>query len=134
MSVQPPTFDSSKPRELSRYFEKLEQLIRRAVVTSEEEEKQQVLCYVDINTEQIWKTFPEFIDNNKTYNDFEDVIITLARTSLDLAQTPHGILVFLKSYKKKTTLKIYCYIPAGPKKNGLTKNRPKKNKLHTRRT
>ena len=58
-----PTFDSSKPRELSRYFEDLEQL------------KQQVLCYVNFNTEQIWKTFPEFIDNNKTYNDFKDAVL-----------------------------------------------------------
>ena len=49
--------------------------MRQAAITSEEEKKQQVLCYVDFNTEQIWKTFPEFIDNNKTYNDFKDVIL-----------------------------------------------------------
>ena len=47
------TFDSSKPRELSRYFEDLEQLMRWAAIASEEEKKQQVLCYVDFNTEQI---------------------------------------------------------------------------------
>ena len=41
-----PTFDSSKPRELSRYFEDLEQLMRRATIASEEEKKQQVLHYV----------------------------------------------------------------------------------------
>ena len=70
-----PTFNSSKPRELSRYFEDLEQLMRQAAITSEEEKKQQVLCYVDFNTEQIWKTFPKFIDNNKTYNDFKDAIL-----------------------------------------------------------
>ena len=70
-----PTFNSSKPRELSRYFEDLEQLMRWATITSEEEKKQQVLCYVDFNTEQIWKTFPKFIDNNKTYNDFKDAIL-----------------------------------------------------------
>ena len=70
-----PTFDSSKPRELSRYFEDLEQLMRRAAITSKQEKKQQVLHYVDFNTEQIWKTFPKFIDNNKTYNDFKDAIL-----------------------------------------------------------
>ena len=48
-----PTFDSSKPRELSRYFEDLEQLMRRATIALEEEKKQQVLSYVDFNTEQI---------------------------------------------------------------------------------
>ena len=69
-----PTFDSSKPRKLSRYFEDLKQLMRQAAIASEEENKQQVLHYVDFNTEQIWKTFPKFIDNNKTYNDFKDVI------------------------------------------------------------
>ena len=70
-----PTFDSSKPRELSRYFEDLEQLMRQAAIASDEEKKQQVSCYVDFNTEQIWKTFTEFIDNNKTYNDFKDAIL-----------------------------------------------------------
>ena len=70
-----PTFDSSKPRELSRYFEGLEQLMRRAAIALEEEKKQQVLCYVNFNTEQIWNTFPKFIDNNKTYNDFKDAIL-----------------------------------------------------------
>ena len=33
------------------------------------------MSYVDFNTEQIWKTFPEFIDNNKTYNDIKDAIL-----------------------------------------------------------
>ena len=69
-----PTFNSSKPRELSRYFEDLEQLMRWATIASEEEKNQQVLCYVNFNIEQIWKTFPEFIDNNKTYNNFKDAI------------------------------------------------------------
>ena len=49
--------------------------MRQAAITSEEEKKQQVLCYVDFNTEQIWKTFPRFIDNDKTYNDFKDMIL-----------------------------------------------------------
>ena len=69
------TFNSSKPTELSRYFEDLEQLMRQATIASEKKKKQQVLCYVDFNTEQIWKTFPKFIDNNKTYNDFKDAIL-----------------------------------------------------------
>ena len=29
--------------------------MRWAMIASEEEKKQQVLCYVDFNTEQIWK-------------------------------------------------------------------------------
>ena len=70
-----PTFDSSKPRELSSYFEELKQLIKCAAINDEQEKKQQVLCYVDFGTEQIWKTFPKFLDNNKTYTNFKDVIL-----------------------------------------------------------
>jgi hypothetical protein len=37
--------------------------------------KKQVLCYVDFSTKQIWKPFPEFLDDNKTYQNFKDVIL-----------------------------------------------------------
>jgi hypothetical protein len=30
---------------------------------------------VDFSTEQIWKTFWEFLDNNKTYENFKDAIL-----------------------------------------------------------
>jgi hypothetical protein len=70
-----PTFDSSKPRELSRYFEDLEQLMERATISDQQDMKKQVLRYVDFSTEQIWKTFPEFLDNNETYQDFKDAIL-----------------------------------------------------------
>jgi hypothetical protein len=70
-----PTFDSSKPRELSRYFEDLEQLMKHAAISDQQDMKKQVLRYVDFSTEQIWKTFPEFLDDNKTYQDFKDVIL-----------------------------------------------------------
>jgi hypothetical protein len=48
-----PTFDSSKPRELSRYFEDLEQLMKRATISDQQDMKKQVLRYVDFSTEQI---------------------------------------------------------------------------------
>jgi hypothetical protein len=48
-----PTFDSFKPRELSRYFEDLEQLIKHAPISDQQDMKKQVLCYVDFSTEQI---------------------------------------------------------------------------------
>ena len=70
-----PTFDSSKPRELLRYFEDLEQLLKRAAIDDEEDKKKQVLRYVDFGTEQIWKTFPEFSDSNKTYQQFKEAIL-----------------------------------------------------------
>jgi hypothetical protein len=62
-----PTFDSSKPRELSQYFEDLEQLMKRTSISDQQDMKKQVLRYVDFSTEQIWKTFPEFLYDNKTY-------------------------------------------------------------------
>ena len=70
-----PTFNSSKPRELFRYFEDLEQLMKHAAIDNKQEKKQQVLHYVDFSTEQIWKTFPEFLDNNETYTNFKDKIL-----------------------------------------------------------
>ena len=70
-----PTFNSAKPRDLSRYFEDLELLMRCTKIATEEEKKKQVLQYVNFNTKQIWKTFPEFINNNKTYNEFKDAIL-----------------------------------------------------------
>jgi hypothetical protein len=74
-----PTFDSSKkPRELSQYFEDLEQLMKHASISNQQDMKKQVLCYVDFSTEQIWKTFPEFLDDNKTYQNFKDAHLYLA--------------------------------------------------------
>src|SRR6202522_710281 len=70
-----PTFGSSKPRELLRYFESLEQLFKKAASHDEEDKKKQVLRYVDFGTEQIWKTFPEFSDSTKTYQQFKEAII-----------------------------------------------------------
>jgi hypothetical protein len=69
-----PTFDNSKPRELSRYFEDLEQLMKDTLISNQQDIKQQVLHYVDFSTKKIWKTFPEFLDDNKTYKNFKDVI------------------------------------------------------------
>jgi hypothetical protein len=70
-----PTFDSSKPRELSQYFEDLEQLMKCAAISNQQDMKKQVLRYVDFSTKQIWKTFTEFLDDNKTYQDFKDAIL-----------------------------------------------------------
>jgi hypothetical protein len=70
-----PTFDSSKPRELSQYFEDLEQLIKHASISNQQDMKKQVLCYVDFSTKQIWKTFLKLLDNNKTYENFKNAIL-----------------------------------------------------------
>jgi hypothetical protein len=44
-------------------------------ISNQQVMKKQVLHYVDFSTKQIWKTFLEFLDNNKTYQDFKDAIL-----------------------------------------------------------
>jgi hypothetical protein len=70
-----PTFDSSNPRELPRFFEDLESLMVRASITSPADMKKQVIKYVDINTEQIWKTFPEYTSVTQSYAEFKKAIL-----------------------------------------------------------
>ena len=62
-----PTFDSSKPRELTRFFKDLEQLFKRAGLqkaqpTQADEQlmKEHAVNYVDYATEQIWQLIPEY--------------------------------------------------------------------------
>jgi hypothetical protein len=70
-----PTFDTSRPRELPRYFENLEQLMDRAQITDESEKKKQSVYYVNFDTEQQWKAIPEFEDPNISYQDFKKAIM-----------------------------------------------------------
>lgn len=70
-----PSFDKAKPRELVRFFEELEYLFDRAALESEVEKKKHVLRYVEFEVEQIWKTFPEFTDATKTYQEFKSAIL-----------------------------------------------------------
>jgi hypothetical protein len=70
-----PTFDQAKPRELVRFFEELEYLFVRATLADESEKKKHVLRYVEFEVEQIWKTFPEYIDATKTYLEFKAAIL-----------------------------------------------------------
>ena len=70
-----PTFNTSNPRELPRFFEDLETLMARAAITSEIEKKKHAVKYVDLKTEQIWKTFPEYISPTHTYAEFKSAIL-----------------------------------------------------------
>ena len=70
-----PIFDKSRPRELSCFFDDLEMLFTRAQVVLDAEKKKLVVYYADFETEQIWKTFPEFANVAKTYKDFKDAIL-----------------------------------------------------------
>jgi hypothetical protein len=67
-----PVFNPFKPRKLSRFFSDLEVLFNRAKLTYQTEMKKTTVYYVDFETEQIWKTFPEFSTIGKTYINFRD--------------------------------------------------------------
>jgi hypothetical protein len=70
-----PTFDSTKPWELPRFFEDVEQLFDCANITNKSEKKQYVVWYVDYSTEQMWKTFLEFKSTEASYNQFKKAIL-----------------------------------------------------------
>jgi hypothetical protein len=70
-----PVFDRTKPRELVRFFEELEYLFDHADVVLSAEKKKHVLRYVEFEVEQLWKTFPEYSDLLKTYDEFKAAIL-----------------------------------------------------------
>jgi hypothetical protein len=68
------TFDPTKPRELYRFFEDLEQLFSRASV-DDKIKKSFVVRYVDFNTEEMWSSLKEFKDPTSEYPDFKKAIL-----------------------------------------------------------
>lgn len=70
-----PRFDKSRPRELSRYFTDLELLFPRAKIIDETAKKNFAVYYVDFETEQTWKTFPEFRNEGSTYLNFKEALL-----------------------------------------------------------
>ena len=70
-----PFFDRTKPRQITRYFEDLELLFKRSAVASDKEKKEFAVRYVDFDTEQLWKTVPEFVNAVSTYAQFKDTIL-----------------------------------------------------------
>src|SRR5271163_1946262 len=70
-----PKFDTSRARELPRYFEDLEQLLDRAQITDDIKKKKHAVRYTDFDTEQIWKSFPEFRSPSVPYEEFKKTIL-----------------------------------------------------------
>jgi len=70
-----PKFDTTRTRELPRFFEDIERLINRANITIEKDKKKQVVYYADFDTEQLWINLPEFEDPASTYGDFKNAIM-----------------------------------------------------------
>ena len=70
-----PKFDTSRARELPRYFEDLEQLLHPAQITDHIQKKKHTVRYTNFDTEQIWKSFPEFKTPSVSYEEFKKTIL-----------------------------------------------------------
>ena len=70
-----PTFDRTKPHELLTFFAKYESLFNRTTITSEVQKKRDLLHYVDFDTEQCWKSLPEYSNATASYRDFKEAIL-----------------------------------------------------------
>jgi hypothetical protein len=70
-----PTVDITKPRQLVRFFKELEPLFVRASINNEQEKKDLVLKYVDLELEEVWQRYPEYKDHNTTYAGFKAAIL-----------------------------------------------------------
>ncbi|KAJ7080914.1 hypothetical protein B0H15DRAFT_786851 [Mycena belliarum] len=71
-----PQFDSSKPRELPRYFGDLEFHFARAAVTDDTEKKQHATRFVSVADQDVWEALEEFKPAS-TYNEFKAAVLRL---------------------------------------------------------
>ncbi|KAF8814626.1 hypothetical protein BYT27DRAFT_7129512, partial [Phlegmacium glaucopus] len=77
-----PFFDKAKPRELLRFFEHLDRLYSRFGLEDEEKKKKRYMVgYMDWETEECWKTFPEYGDSTAAYSDFKMAIMRIYPSS-----------------------------------------------------
>ncbi|KAF8802911.1 hypothetical protein BYT27DRAFT_7111158 [Phlegmacium glaucopus] len=68
-------FDKVKPRKLLRFFEHLDRLYSRFGLEDEEKKKR----YME--TEECWKTFPEYGDSTAAYSNFKKAIMQIYPSS-----------------------------------------------------
>lgn len=69
-----PIFDTVRPWELCRYFNKLEYLLSRAHITDEEEKKHHAAWFADPNEGDLWELLPEYADVASNYEAFKQAI------------------------------------------------------------
>ena len=70
-----PTFDSTKPQELPRFFDEIKYLISQSTISDEIDKKRHVLYYVDFEIAQTWRCLPEFANPSSFYIDFKKAIL-----------------------------------------------------------
>src|SRR6266567_1397944 len=79
-----PRFDSSRSRELPRYFRELEFLMDSAHIVDDQERKRQVVRYIDFDDSELWQLIPEFAEST-SYADFRVAVLRLYPGASDTA-------------------------------------------------
>ncbi|KAH9849720.1 hypothetical protein C2E23DRAFT_736744 [Lenzites betulinus] len=69
-----PTFDSSEPRNLRRFFQDLETLFEIAGITDPNVQKKWVTRYVPISESEFYEEMEEYKDQTKTFEEFRAAI------------------------------------------------------------
>jgi hypothetical protein len=77
-----PTFNPSQPRELRRYFNKLEMLFQRCNITDSKEMKKHACCYVNIDTSELWESIAKYLPT-VSFNNFHIAVHKLYPGSED---------------------------------------------------
>src|SRR5277367_5364935 len=95
-----PKFDTSRPRELPRFFEDFEESIFRAQITENSEIKKFLVRYTDFDTEQQWKAIPEFRDSS-SYAEFKAAILSYyPEASDDFAYSFRDLELLICEYQR----------------------------------
>jgi hypothetical protein len=72
-----PKFTEDQPRELKRFFEELANLFGPANIIADSEKKSQTVRYVEVDTADMWRSLPEFSNEESSYEDWKKKVISL---------------------------------------------------------
>src|SRR6202790_4911900 len=72
-----PKFMEDQPRELKRFFEELANLFGPANITTDSEKKSQTVRYVEVDTADMWRSLPEFSNEETSYEDWKKKVVSL---------------------------------------------------------
>ena len=70
-----PSFDLSKPEELSRFFERIEDWFSDKNISDDDDKKRHIVRYLDPDSEVQWKVLPEFTVG--TFQEFKDEVMAV---------------------------------------------------------
>ncbi|KAJ6557493.1 hypothetical protein B0H19DRAFT_947094 [Mycena capillaripes] len=72
-----PTFDSTKPRELPRYFSDLQHQFGRCNIANDAEKKSHATRFLSVGDADAWESLTEFATAAKTYAEFKEAVLSL---------------------------------------------------------